>query len=161
MPSWAELADGNPYPFAAKMAAKEQQSLEDILENPYNQINLMQQAKQQQQQNSYQNAQNQIAKQNAENQKAGLQLDAAQLQFSQQSQVANLIQEMMRQRVQQLLAAHQGQRGVSEMAGRLLDTRFNTQRQGLLDQLRLVQEKQNLDRLVDTSQSRARRLIGG
>lgn len=161
MATWAELAENNPYPFAAKMAAKKGPSLDDLIaDSPMTQLQLEQQAQSQREQNARQRAQNQNARQQSQERRAGLQLDQAQFQFQTQQGVANLAQELMRQRIQELLARQNATRTLYDQSGRLIDTRFNVQRQDLLDQLRLHQQRQDLNRLVDTSQSRARRLIG-
>lgn len=134
---------------------------DDILDDPMFQFRQEQDALRQRQQNQQQQAYNQIAKQNAQTQMGQLQLDAGQLQLSHQQNVSRLLQDLLAQQYQSMLAGQSGQRTMSDLAMRLLDTRHNIGRQSLLDQLRVMQAQQDLNRLVDTPGSRARRLIGG
>lgn len=155
--AWSDLAQGNPYPFAAKMAQK----YPDITDDPFFIFNQEQQAYNQQQQNQQQGAYNQIAQQNAQAQRAGLELDSAQLQLQHQQNASRLLQDLLGSQFQSMIAEQSGLRSVNDLAGRLLDTRFNVERQTLMDQLRALQMQQDMNRIVDTPGSRARRLIGG
>lgn len=134
---------------------------QDILDDPMFQFRLEQDAQQQRQQNASQNAYNQIARQNAATQRGQLQLDSAQLQLSHQQNASRLLQDLLGQQYQSMLAGMTGQRTLNDLAGRLIDTRYNIGRTNLLDQLRVLQAQQDLNRIVDTPGSRARRLIGG
>lgn len=149
-PGGFKPADGLPPP-----------NRQDILDDPMFQYQQEQSAQRQRQQNQQQQAYNQIAQQNAAAQRAGLQLDTAQLQLQHQQNASRLLQDLLGTQFQSMIAGQSGARNLSDMSTRLLDTRFNIERQKLQDQLRILQMQDDLNRLIDTPASRARRLIGG
>lgn len=134
---------------------------QDYFESPAFQWMQQQNILQQQQQNQNQQAYNQIAQQNSATDQARLGLDKAQMEFQQQQGVSNLLMQLLGQQVQNLYAQQSGARNVGDLAQRLIDTRYNVQRTNLLDQLRLAQARDELNRIIDSPASRARRLIGG
>lgn len=161
--AWEDLIPDDPeraakYPFAAKMAEKFP-SLDT--DDPWFIFQQEQQAWRQQQENQRQRALNQQARQQSAAQQAGLQLDAAQLQLQHQQNASRLLQDLLNARYQTMLANQSGARTLNDLAGRLLDTRFNVDRMRLQDQLRLLQMQDDMNRLMDTSATRALRLIGG
>lgn len=134
---------------------------QDIFDDPYFQWQQEQEHQRRREQNRQQQAYNQIAAQNAANQRAGLQLDAAQLGLSHQQNASRLLQDLLGAQFQTMLTEQGGQRTLNDLASRLLDTRFNVDRLRLQDELRLAQQLNDRNRVIDSSASRARRLIGG
>lgn len=134
---------------------------DQIKDDPYFIWNQEQEERRRRENNQQQQAYNQIAKQNAANQRASLNLDAAQLGLSHQQNTSRLLQDLLGARFQTMLTEQGGQRTLNDLASRLLDTRFNVDRQLLQDQLRLNQMLNERNRVIDSSASRARRLIGG
>jgi hypothetical protein len=134
---------------------------QDYFGSPGFQYGLQQDILNRRDQNRNQQAYNQIARNQSATDQARLGLDMAQFGFSTQNQTSSLLSQLLGQAFSNLQTQRSGAASVSDLASRLLDTRHNIQRSSLLDQLRLIDSRNDLNRIIDTPQSRARRLIGG